>query len=61
MKTASAYTNYCRVKAEATNLKVQYPGNIARNFVPIQASTGCPLKLFDILKYTGLPKCANSC
>lgn len=57
MKTASAYTNYRRVKAEATNLKVQYPGHLANNFAPIQGATGCPLPIFDNLKYVSINKC----
>jgi hypothetical protein len=59
MKTSSAYTNLRRVKAEATNLKVQYPGRIAVNFAPIQGATGCPLKLYNVLNYTTNVRCLN--
>ena len=59
MKTASAYTNFRRVKAEATNLKVQYPGRVANNFAPIQGATGCPLKLYGVLNYTTIGRCLN--
>jgi hypothetical protein len=57
MKTASAYTNHRRVKAEATNLKVEYPGSIAKNYAPIQAATGCPLKIYDQITYVNVARC----
>ena len=59
MKSASAYTNLRRVKAEATNLKVQYPGRVAHNFAPLQGATGCPLKSYTVLDYTTIGRCLN--
>jgi hypothetical protein len=57
MKSASAYTNAVRVKAEATLLKVQFPGRIAVNNLPLHAATGCPSVLFNQIRYTSIAKC----
>jgi hypothetical protein len=57
MKSASAYTNFVRVKAEATLLKVEFPGKIAVNQLPLHAATGCPRVLFNPIKYTLIAKC----
>jgi hypothetical protein len=57
MKSSAAYTNSVRVKAEATLLKVEFPGRIAVNRNPIQAATGCPPVLFDQITYTSIVKC----
>lgn len=57
MKTASAYTNFVRVKAEATLLKVEFPGKIAVNQLPLHAATGCPRVLFNPIKYISIEKC----
>jgi len=60
MKTASAYTNFVRVKAEATLLKVDFPGKIAVNQLPLHAATGCPSVLFTPVVYTSIAKCLKS-
>jgi hypothetical protein len=57
MKTSSAYTNAVRVKAEATLLKVQFPGKIAVNQLPLHAATGCPPVLFNPITYKSIAKC----
>ena len=57
MKSSSAYTNYVRVKTEATLLKVEFPGNVARNVFPLQAATACPQVLFGNITYTNIAKC----
>jgi hypothetical protein len=57
MKSSSAYTNFVRVKAEATLLKVEFPGRIAVNQLPLHAATGCPSVLFNPIKYTSITKC----
>lgn len=57
MKSSAAYTNFVRVKAEATLLKVEFPGRIAVNRNPIQAATGCPSVLFNPITYTSIAKC----
>jgi hypothetical protein len=57
MKSSSAYTNFVRVKAEATLLKVEFPGRIAVNQLPLHAATGCPSVLFNSIKYTSITKC----
>lgn len=57
MKSSAAYTNYVRVRTEATLLKVEFPRSVARNVFPLQASTGCPPVLFDDIKYISLAKC----
>ena len=57
MKSSSAYTNYVRVKTEATLLKVEFPGRVARNVFPLQAATACPQVLFGNITYTSIAKC----
>ena len=57
MKSSAAYTNGVRVKAEATLLKVQFPGKIAVNQLPLHAATGCPPVLFNRIRYTSIAKC----
>ena len=57
MKSSSAYTNYVRVKTEATLLKVEFPGNVARNIYPLQAATACPSVIFTPITYTNISKC----
>lgn len=46
MKSAAAYTNKRRVMAEAGNTKVEYPGNVAKNYgglQPVLPSQSTPL------------------
>lgn len=57
MKSASAYTNFVRVKAEATLLKVEFPGKIAVNQLPLHSATGCPPVLFNPITYKSIAKC----
>lgn len=57
MKSSSAYTNAVRVKAEATLLKVEFPGRIAVNQLPLHAATGCPSVSFNPITYTSIAKC----
>jgi hypothetical protein len=57
MKSSSAYTNFIRVKAEATLLKVEFPGKIAVNQLPLHSATGCPSVLFAPITYTSIAKC----
>ena len=57
MKSSSAYTNFIRVKAEATLLKVDFPGKIAVNQLPLHSATGCPSVLFAPITYTSIAKC----
>lgn len=53
MKSAAAYTNKRRVSAEASNNKVQYPGNVARNSQSL--APACPINPnFQVLNYIGI-------
>lgn len=48
--SAQGYTNRVRTLAEARNNKVQQIGNIATNYVPIQA-TACVSPDYSVLNY----------
>jgi hypothetical protein len=54
MKSASCYTNKVRVLAEAKNTKVQYPGDVARNWFYLYPAGPCNPN-FQVIQYTGRP------
>jgi len=56
MNSSAGHTNRVRVIAEAKATKVNYPGNVANNYNPIEAAYGCSpvyqtITYFDIIKY----------
>ena len=50
MRSASCYTNKVRVETFARVTKVQYPGNIANNYVKDEAAIACNPR-FDVIQY----------
>jgi len=56
MNSAAGHTNQVRVIAQAKATKVEYPGNVASNYNPIETAYGCSpvyktISYFDIIKY----------
>jgi hypothetical protein len=49
-RTASCYTNLIKIKAQAKNNKVDYPGHVAKNWNPLAPTLGCN-PIFDEQNY----------
>lgn len=58
MPSAASYINKLRTQAEANVVKVQYPGNVAKNQNPLYASIACN-PVFTVLSYQVRTCCPN--
>jgi len=56
--SAQAHTNKMRILAEASLVKVQYPGKVGLNNNPIYSTINCSPD-FRVLKYSSKPVCCN--
>ncbi len=58
-RSAGCYTNLRKIVAEAKNTKVEYPGNVAKNWNVLQPTINCNPN-FQVIEYVQICNCTRT-